>query len=50
MTGLGCVGATTGAGIADGYISGDCVHPNDAGHAWYSARLYDAMVRLVFIP
>lgn len=39
ITGTGRVGATTGVGNADTYISSDGIHPSDAGHAYLAARL-----------
>lgn len=39
ITGTGYVGATTGEGNSDTYISADTTHPTDAGHAYLAARL-----------
>jgi lysophospholipase L1-like esterase len=46
MTGTGNTGAPAGNGNCDLYISTDNVHPNDAGHAYLAARLYDEITRL----
>ncbi|TFC20057.1 SGNH/GDSL hydrolase family protein [Cryobacterium algoritolerans] len=39
FTGQGRVGATTGIGNSDLYITSDGTHPNDAGSAWLGASL-----------
>lgn len=43
FTGTGKVGATTGSGNSDLYISGDGVHPTQAGHDYMGYRLAEAL-------
>lgn len=40
---LGTQGAWITTANATGYIGGDAVHPNDAGHVYLSRRVYEAM-------
>lgn len=47
ITGTGNVGAPTGTGNADLYISADATHPNDAGHLYLSRRMYAARTALM---
>ncbi len=49
IVGTGAVGATTGVGNADVYISTDTVHPNDAGHAVIARTLADRIMRSVLM-
>jgi lysophospholipase L1-like esterase len=51
LTGTGNIGAPTGSGNCDVYISGsDHVHPIDAGHAYLARCLADDMMGQVFTP
>jgi hypothetical protein len=47
ITGTGNVGAPTGTGNADLYISSDGIHPNDSGHLYLSRRMYAARTALM---
>ena len=47
ITGTGKVGATTGVGNADLYISADGTHPTNAGHLAIASALANLICRLV---
>ncbi|WP_431999314.1 SGNH/GDSL hydrolase family protein [Streptomyces sioyaensis] len=47
ITGTGKVGATTGTGNADTWISSDGVHPTDTGHIGLSRRITAAITALM---
>lgn len=48
FTGSGRVGATTGSGNSDLYISSDGTHPSQAGHDYLGRRMAEAVSGLLF--